>query len=65
MLRMSSGQLDIVCIRGKKKYINTVQFLTQTDRFVFQDINVSSRAAGFNLNSSVHVFFYSQSFCAH
>ncbi len=40
-----------------KKYINTVQFLPQTDRFMSQDITVSSRAAGFNLNLSVHVFY--------
>ncbi len=29
--------------------INTVQFLAQTDRIVSLDLNVSSRAAGFNL----------------
>ncbi len=34
MLWMSSGQLDIACIRGKKDDINTVQFLTQTDCFI-------------------------------
>ncbi len=44
-------------IRGKKKkYINTVQFLTQTDRFVSLDLDVSSQAAGFNLVLSVYVF---------
>ncbi len=37
-----------------KNYINTVQFLAQTDRFVSY---VSSRAARFNLNFCVHVFF--------
>ncbi len=35
----------------------TVQFLAQTDCFVSLDINVSSRAAGFNLVLSVYVFF--------
>ncbi len=40
-----------------KNYINTVQFLAQTDRFVSLDLNVSSRAAGFNLVLSVYVFF--------
>ncbi len=39
-----------------KNNINTVQFLTQTDRFVSLDLNVSSRAAGFNLVLSVYVF---------
>ncbi len=39
-------------IRGK----NTVQFLTQTDCFVSLDLNVSSRAAWFNLVLSVYVF---------
>ncbi len=34
---------------GKKNNINTVQFLSQTDRFVSLDLNASSRAAGFNL----------------
>ncbi len=29
--------------------INTVQFLAQTDRIVSLNLNVSSRAAGFNL----------------
>ncbi len=29
-----------------KNYINTVQFLSQTDRFVSLDLNVSSQAAG-------------------
>ncbi len=47
-------------IRGKN-YINTVQFLAQTDGLVFLDLNVSSRAAGFNLVLSVYVFFVSQS----
>ena len=46
-----SGVLEV------KNYINTVRFLAQTDHFVSQDINVSSRAAGFNLDLSVHVFF--------
>ncbi len=36
--------------------INTVQFLAQTDHFVSLDLNVSSRAAGFNLVLSVYVF---------
>ena len=40
-----------------KNDINTVQFLAQTDHFVSLHINVSSRAAGFNLDLSVHVFF--------
>ncbi len=40
-----------------KNYINTVQFLAQTDHFVSLDLNVSSRAAGFNLILSVYVFF--------
>ncbi len=45
-----------------KNDINTVQFLAQTDRFVSLDLNVSSRAAGFNLVLSVYVlFFFSQS----
>ncbi len=44
-----------------KNYINTVQFLAQTDHFVSLDLNVSSRAAGFNLILSVYVFFLSQS----
>ncbi len=47
-------------IRGKN-YINTVQFLAQTDCFVSLDLNVSSRAAGFNLVLSVYVFFVAQS----
>ncbi len=46
-------------IRGKK-YINTVQFLAQTDCFVSLDLNVSSRAAGFNLVLSVYFFFLSK-----
>ncbi len=33
--------------------INTVRFPTKTDRFVSLDLNVSSRAAGFNLVLSV------------
>ncbi len=40
-----------------KNDINTVQFLAQTDRFVSLDLNVSSRAAGFNL---VCFFFLSK-----
>ncbi len=40
-----------------KNYINTVQFLAQTDRFVSLDLNVSTRATGFNLVLSVYVFF--------
>ncbi len=40
-----------------KNYINTVQFLAQTDRYVSKDFNVSSRAAGFNLVLSVYVIF--------
>ncbi len=48
--------------RSEVKYdINTVQFLAQTDRFVSKDLNVSSRAAGFNSVLSVYVFFLSQS----
>ncbi len=42
-------------IRGKKLY--TVQFLAQTNRFVSLDLNVSSRAAEFNLVLSVCFFF--------
>ncbi len=42
-------------IRGNN-YINTVQFLAQTDDFVSLDLNVSSRDAGFNLVLSVYVF---------
>ncbi len=50
----------------KKNYINTVQFLAQTDRFLFLHLNVSSRAAGFNLFLSVYVvFFFSQSRAYH
>ncbi len=45
--------------------INTVQFLAQTDCFVSLDLNVSSRAAGFNLVLSVYVFFFSQSRGSH
>ncbi len=49
-------------IRGKKKTIQKTiwkpaQFLAQTDHFVFLDLNVSSRATGFNLVLSVYVFF--------
>ncbi len=44
----------------KKNYINTVQFLVQTDRFVSLELNVSSRATGFNLVLSVYVFFLSK-----
>ncbi len=40
-----------------KHYINTVQFLAQTDCFVSLDLNVSSRAAGFYLVLSVYGFF--------
>ncbi len=40
-----------------KNDINTVQFLAQADRFVSLDLNVSSRASGFNLVLSVYVFF--------
>ncbi len=36
--------------------VNTVQFLTPTDCFVHLDLNVSSRAVGFNLVLSVYVF---------
>ncbi len=43
----------------KKKDINIVQFLAQTDLFVSLDLNVSSRAAGFNLILSVYVCFFS------
>ncbi len=42
-------------IRGKNN-INTAQFLAQTDCFVSLDLDVSSRAAGFNLVLSVCVF---------
>ncbi len=40
-----------------KNNINTVQFLAQTNRFLSLDLNVSSRAARFNLVLSVYVFF--------
>ncbi len=43
-----------------KNYINTVQFLAQTDRFMSLDLNVSSRAAGFNLVLTVYVFLLSK-----
>ncbi len=33
-----------------KNDINTVQFLAQTDRFMSLDLNVSPRAARFNLS---------------
>ncbi len=49
---------DIISL---KNYINTVQFLAQTNRFVSVYLNVSSQAAGFNLVLSVYVFFFSQS----
>ncbi len=39
-----------------KNDINIVQFLAQTDRFGSKDLNVSSRAAGFNVVLSVYVF---------
>ncbi len=49
-----------------KNDINTVRFLAQTNRFVSLDLNVSSRAAGFNLVLSVYVcFFFSQSLESH
>ncbi len=41
----------------KVNKLYTVQFLAQTDRFMSLDLNVSSRAAGFNLVLSVYVFF--------
>ncbi len=41
-----------------KNYINTVQFLAQTIRFVSLDLNVSSRAAGVHLVLSMYVFFF-------
>ncbi len=44
------------CGSEVKNDINTVQFLTQTDCFVSSDLNVSSRAAEFNLVLSVYVF---------
>ncbi len=47
-----------------KNDINTVQFLAQTDCFVYLGLNVSSRAAWFNLVLSVYVFL-SQSRGAH
>ncbi len=37
--------------------INTVQFLAQTDCFVSLDLNVSPRAAGFNLVLSMFFFY--------
>ncbi len=49
----------------KKNYINTIQFLKQTDRFVSEDINESqSQAAGFNLVLFL-CFFVSQSRGSH
>ncbi len=39
-----------------KNNTNTVPFLAQTDRFLSLDLNVLSRAAGFNL--VVSVFFF-------
>ncbi len=45
------------CNGSEVNYINTVQFLAQTDRFVSLDLNVSSQGAGFNLVLSVYVFF--------
>ncbi len=53
-----SGQY---CGSEVKNNINTVQFLAQTDCFVSLDLNVSSRAARFNLVLSVYDFFLSQS----
>ncbi len=44
---MSSGQLDIACIRGKERY--KYCSVSRTDR--------SFHAAGFNLVSSVYVLF--------
>ncbi len=40
-----------------KKYINTVQFLAQTDHFMSLDLSVSSRAAEFHLVLSVYGFY--------
>ncbi len=40
--------------------IDTVQFLAQTDGLVSLDLNVSSRAAGFNMVLSVYVFCLSK-----
>ncbi len=40
-----------------KNYINTVQLLAQTDRFVSKDLNLSSWAKGFNLVLFEYVFF--------
>ncbi len=54
---MIQDSWTVQLIRGKKKNINTVLFLAQTDRFVSIDLNVSSRAARFNLALSVYVFF--------
>ncbi len=48
------GGNALISLRSAVKHdINTVQFLAQTDRFVSLVLNVSSRAAGFNLVLSV------------
>ncbi len=60
MLWTRLGELDSVGGSEVKNYINTVQFLAQTDRFVSLDLNVSSRATRFNLVLSVYVFFLSK-----
>uniref|UniRef100_A0A672M3Q6 aromatase n=1 Tax=Sinocyclocheilus grahami TaxID=75366 RepID=A0A672M3Q6_SINGR len=54
--RTRSGQFRHCSALEVKNNIYTVQFLAQTDRFVSLHINVSSRAAGFNLVLFVNVF---------
>jgi len=54
---LPSGQtVWILLLKSKvKNYINTVQFLAQTNGFVSLLINVSSRATVFNLVLYVYV----------
>uniref|UniRef100_A0A672M7K4 Cytochrome P450 family 19 subfamily A member 1 n=1 Tax=Sinocyclocheilus grahami TaxID=75366 RepID=A0A672M7K4_SINGR len=54
--RTRSGQFRHCSALEVKNNIYTVQFLAQTDRFVSLHINVSSRAAGFNLVLSSAVY---------
>ncbi len=64
--RLTRHTPDVMTVRhcgvSEVKYdINSLQFLAQTDRFVSYDINVSSRAASFNLNLCVLVFLLKDS----
>ncbi len=59
-VRYNSGRSEV---KKKKKYINSGQFLAQTNRFISLDLNVLPR--GFNLVLSVYVFFDSQSHESH